>query len=135
MKATFEAHRRGIQGQDHCDKLGTATIVTVVQEKDKTPDMLIGRGLKNCDKFPQENCVTVHRGYEEKLDLCDDLPYNGDEHPDITDEGKEPTEAEHPVLSNSEKLPLRCFPEAKLLGHFCTGCGIVTPEQKSGSRS
>ncbi|MDD3578897.1 MAG: Mu transposase C-terminal domain-containing protein, partial [Candidatus Cloacimonetes bacterium] len=127
MKATFEAHRKDIQGHDHCDKLGTATIVTVVQNEGKTPEMLIGRGLKHSDKLNVENYVTVPAnsnpisGFEGKLVNCaDDALITVDGHLTATDEAKEPTEAEHPDLSNAEKLPLRCFSEAKLLGHFCS---------------
>ena len=129
MKATFEAHRKDIQGHDHCDILGTATIVTVVQNEGKTPEMLIGRGLKHSDKLNAENYVTVPAncnpvsGFVEKLVTCADdalITVAVAGYPNATDEAKEPTEAEHPDLSNAEKLPLRCFSEAKLLGHFCT---------------
>lgn len=62
-------------------------------------------------------------GFVEKLVTCADdalITVAVAGYPNATDEAKEPTEAEHPDLSNAEKLPLRCFSEAKLLGHFCT---------------
>jgi putative transposase len=127
MKATFEAHRRGIWGLEHCDKLGTATIVTVVQNEGIAPEMLIGRGLKHCDKLIAENYVTVPANSNREPDFEEELVAYADDtlitvarHLESDEESKELTEAEHPDLSNAENLPLRCFPEANLLGHFCT---------------
>jgi hypothetical protein len=127
MKATFEAHRRGIQEQDHCDKLGTVKNVTVVQEEKKTPEMLNGRGFEHCDKLSAENYVTVPTnsnlkpGFEDALVASADaalIPGAG--HPNTTDDGKELIEACLLDLSNAAHLPLRRMEEAKLLGHFCT---------------
>ncbi|MDY0151970.1 MAG: hypothetical protein RBS43_06815 [Candidatus Cloacimonas sp.] len=59
MKATSEAHLRGIQEQDQGDKLGTIKNVTVVQVEGKTPEMLNGRGFEHCDRLTTENYVTM----------------------------------------------------------------------------
>jgi len=73
MKATYEAHRKDIQGLEHCDKSGTAIIVTVVQNQGKTPEMLIGRGLKHCDKLIAENYVTVPANSNREPDFEEEL--------------------------------------------------------------
>jgi hypothetical protein len=127
MKATFEAHRQGDLWQDHCDKLGTATIVTVLQEEKKTPEMLNGRGFEHCDKLTAENYVTVHCNNcpesrsEDTLVACIDAALITEAgHPNATDDDKELIDARYPDLSFAADLPLRRIEEANLLGHFCS---------------
>jgi len=120
MKATFEAHRQGGLWQDHCDKLGTVTGVTVVQEEHEMPEMLNGRGFERCDNLSPEKCVTVPGIDEPKMGLCSDPTLSQDAHPDITAADKVHSVTEYPDLSKDANLPLRRLEEAKLLGHFCT---------------
>jgi hypothetical protein len=97
MKATFEAHRRGIWGLEQCDKLGTATIVTV---------------LGNSNPVPK---------FKDKLVTCaDDALISEVGHLESDEESKGPAEAELPDLSKDANLTLRRMEEAKLLGHFCS---------------
>jgi putative transposase len=127
MKATFEAHRKDIQGLEHCDKLGTATILAVDQDEGEIPEMLIGRGFEHCDRLLAENYVTVTANNcpesrsEDTLVACVDAAHITDaRHLIATADGKELIDVRHHDLSNDANLPLRRMEEAKLLGHFCS---------------
>jgi hypothetical protein len=120
MKATFEAHRQGGLWQDHCDKLGTVTGVTVVQEEHEMPEMLNGRDLERCDNLSPEKCVTVPGIDEPKVGLCGEPTLYQDGHQNVNVAGKDNSVTEYPDLSKDANLPLRRLEEAKLLGHFCS---------------